>query len=161
MWNNWGKKLTSWSKVQYLATESLKRKFFVEQFSSVFTNVTDSDPPSVGNELRPGISPLKITISGITKQLTSLNDNKACDPDNSPSWFLKEYPQEMSPILTDIYQDSINIGTVPLKWRYANVCAVFKKRKKSDPANYRPISLTCIASKILERIIHSHVMKHL
>ena len=32
--------------------------------------------------------------------------------------------------------------------------------KKSDPSNYRPISLTCIASKILEHIVHSHVMKH-
>ena len=27
--------------------------------------------------------------------------------------------------------------------------------------NYRPISLTCIASKTLEQIVHSHVMKHL
>ena len=35
-----------------------------------------------------------------------------------------------------------------------------KKGKKSDPSNYRPISVTCIASKILEHIVHSHVMKH-
>ena len=41
-----------------------------------------------------------------------------------------------------------------------NVCGVFKKGEKSDPSNYRPISLTCIASKILEHIVHSHVMKH-
>ena len=31
---------------------------------------------------------------------------------------------------------------------------------KSDPSNYRPISLTCISSKVLEHIIHSHMMKH-
>ena len=41
------------------------------------------------------------------------------------------------------------------------MCAVFKKGKKSDPANYRPTSLTCVASKILEHIIHSFIMKHL
>ena len=41
------------------------------------------------------------------------------------------------------------------------MCAVFKKGKKSDPANYRPISLTCVASKILEHIVHSFIMKHL
>ena len=41
------------------------------------------------------------------------------------------------------------------------MCAVFKKGKKSDPANYRPISLTCVASKILEHIVHSFIVKHL
>ena len=34
------------------------------------------------------------------------------------------------------------------------------KRGKSDPSNYGAISQTCIASKILEHIVHSHVMKH-
>ena len=38
--------------------------------------------------------------------------------------------------------------------------AFFRKGKKSDPSNYRPISLTCMASKILEHIVHGHMMKH-
>ena len=37
----------------------------------------------------------------------------------------------------------------------------FKNGNKFDPANYRPVSLTCISCKILEHIVHSHVMKHL
>ena len=41
------------------------------------------------------------------------------------------------------------------------MCAVFKKGKKSDPANYRPISFTHVVSKILEHIVHSFIMKHL
>ena len=41
------------------------------------------------------------------------------------------------------------------------MCAVFKKGKKSDPANYRPISLTHVVSKILEHIVHSFIVKHL
>ena len=129
------------------------------QMVTTMYNETVSDPPSVGNEPKPSISPLIITITGVTKQLTSLKTNKACGPDNIPSWFLKEYAHEISPILTDIYRDSIITGTVPLKWKNANVCAILKKGKKSDPANYRPISLTCIASK--KHIVHSHVMKHL
>ena len=46
-------------------------------------------------------------------------------------------------------------------WKYANACGVFKGGQKSNPCNYRSISLTCIASKVLEHIVHSHVMKHL
>ena len=127
----------------------VKAEILNKQFSSVFTNESESDPPSVGTKPKLSISPLIITNNGVTKQPTSLKTNKACGPDNIPSWFLKEYAQEISPVLTEIYQDSINTGIVQLKWRNANVCAVFKKGKKSDPANYRPISLTCIASKIL------------
>ena len=44
---------------------------------------------------------------------------------------------------------------------YANVGRVSKCDQKSNPCNYRPISLTCIASKVLEHIVHSHVMKDL
>ena len=79
----------------------------------------------------------------------------------SPPRFLKENAQEISKVLTDIYQDCINTGTVPSKWKHANVCAIHEKGKKSDPSKYRPVSLTCIASKVLEHIVHSHVMKHL
>ena len=43
----------------------------------------------------------------------------------------------------------------------ANVCAIHKKGKESDPSNYGPVSLTCIASKVLEHIVHSQAMKHL
>ena len=50
---------------------------------------------------------------------------------------------------------------MPIQWKHANVCAVHKKGKKLDPSNYRPVSLTCIASKVLEHVVHSHVMKHL
>ena len=64
-------------------------------------------------------------------------------------------------MLADIYQSSVDSGQVPCKWKHPRVCGLHKKGDKSDPANYRPISLTCIASKVLEHIVHSHVMKHL
>ena len=50
---------------------------------------------------------------------------------------------------------------MPKRWKTANVVGIFKNGNKSDPANYRPVSLTCISSKILEHIVHSHVMKQL
>lgn len=72
-----------------------KAEILNKQFSSVFTNESDSVPPSVGNEPKSRISPLIITITGVTKQLTSLKTNKACSQDNIPSWFLKAYAQEI------------------------------------------------------------------
>lgn len=132
-----------------------------KQFASVFNSDDTDTIPDPGANPIPTIGALTITTYGVEKQLRGLKADKAYGPDGIPPWFLKENAQEISKILTDIYQHCINSGTVPNQWKHANVCAVYKKGKKSDPSNYRPISLTCIASKVLEHIVHSHVMKHL
>ena len=138
-----------------------KSELLSEQFSSVFTVEDLTDIPVAGRDPKPGISGLTVTIPGVIKQLQSLKPNKASGPDGIPPWFLKEYAAEIGPMLAAIYQASVDSGRVPSKWKHANVCSVYKNEGKSNPANYRPISLTCIASKVLEHIIHSHIMKHL
>ena len=50
---------------------------------------------------------------------------------------------------------------VPADWREANVTPIFKKGDKSDPGNYRPISLTSQVCKILESIIRESIVDHL
>ena len=135
----------------------MKSDLLNKKFSDVYTkeNLTSVPAP------KPTLGSLIVTLPGVIKQLTSLKPNKASGPDEIPPWFLKEYAHEIGLILTAIYQASINFGIVPFRWKYAHVCGVFKSGEKSDPCNYRPISLTCIASKVLEHIVHSHVMKHL
>ena len=46
-------------------------------------------------------------------------------------------------------------------WKLANISAIHKKDSKNDPYNYRPISLTAICCKILERIIKRHIINFL
>ena len=94
------------------------------------------------------------------KLLQRSNPGKAIGPDMLPARLLKEYSEELSPILTIIFNKSLQAGTVPDDWKAANVSAVFKKGQPYDPANYRPFSLTCLCCKIFEHIIVSNVMKH-
>lgn len=137
-----------------------KSEILNNYFSSVYTDGNINEIPDVGENPTPGINPLIITVQGVLKQLDSLKPNKAGGPDEIPAWFLKEYSIEIAPVLTNIFRSSIESGIVPNKWKKANVCAILKKGKNSDPSNYRPISLTCISSKLVEHIIHSHMMKH-
>ena len=46
-----------------------------------------------------------------------------------------------------------SVGAVPPIWKTAIIVPVFKKGDPTDVQNYRPISLTCVASKIMERVI--------
>jgi hypothetical protein len=64
---------------------------------------------------------------------------------------LKENADICSDILTIIYKKSVETGQVPVDWNHANVTPVYKKGDKHHPANYRPISLTCISCKLLAR----------
>ena len=102
-----------------------------------------------------------ITPEGTSKLLKNLNPTKAIGPDKISPHFLKEVHEEISPMISDLFQSSDNTGTVPTDWREAIVTPVFKKGAKSKPENYRPISLTCILSKVLELIIVSSIMNHL
>ena len=59
------------------------------------------------------------------------------------------------------FKASLDQSALPAAWKHAWLIPVFKKGERARPSNYRPISLTCIACKCLEHIIHSNIMDHL
>ena len=112
-------------------------------------------------ELTSTLSDITISEAGICKILKHLNPYKACGRDNIHPRVLRELADDIAPILTLIYQSSIDTGVVPSDWRDANVSPIYKKGSHYDPANYRPVSLTSVPCKILEHVITSALMTHL
>ena len=105
----------------------------------------------------PEISISVISVGGVQKLLYNLEIGKACGPDNLKPIVLSV---QIAPMVTKLFQKSLNTGTIPSDWSKANVTPLFKKGDKSNPANYRPISLTCILCKLMEHIIASNITKH-
>ena len=101
----------------------------------------------------PELDGLACVQDGVTKQLQALNPNKASGPDEIPANVLNETANEISPIIHHIFQQSYTPGQLPETWKTALVTAIYKKGNNSDPANYRPISLTCILCKVLEHVV--------
>ena len=107
----------------------------------------------------PIMKDIVISTAGVTKLLSDLDVSKAAGPDAIRPIVLKQLSQEISPVVALIFQ-TLDSGTVPTEWKTAQVCPLFKKGDKIDPANYRPISLTCILCKTMEHIVASTLTKH-
>ena len=141
-----------------------------EQFTSVFgTGEVFSEAEFIDKTGMSTITPSNITTSpeinvtppGVVKLLERLNPYKAGGPDGLGPRVLKELAKELAPGLATIYQRSLETGNIPHDWKTALVSPIYKKGCKSDPSNYRPISLTSILCKTLEHIITSNIMSHL
>ena len=63
--------------------------------------------------------------------------------------------------LTLIFQASIDSEKLSCVWKDACVTPLFKKGSKNEPCNYRPVSLTSIVCKLLEKLIRKHMIDHL
>ena len=98
---------------------------------------------------------------GVAGLLSNLEDHKASGQDEIPTTLLKRLATVISPILTMIFQASLHQCLIPMDWKSANIVLIFKKGERHNPSNYRPVSLTCICSKLLEHIIYSHIFLHL
>ena len=96
---------------------------------------------------------ITVHIEGEAQLLTNIHPHKASGLDNLPAQFLKEVANEIAPVLTVAFQASLDQGHLPNIWRTAAVAPIFKKGNRNKPNNYRPVSLTCICSKLLEHIV--------
>ena len=65
---------------------------------------------------------------------------------------------ELAPSLTRLFNYSLSRGTLPIDWKTANVVPVFKSGEQTAIDNYRPVSLTSVVVKSLERLIHNQIM---
>ena len=64
-------------------------------------------------------------------------------------------------LLKQIFEKSIQEAKVPEIWKTAHVTAIFKSGSRSKAENYRPLSLTSVPGKILERLIRDEKVNHM
>ena len=107
------------------------------------------------------INSFKITTEVVGKYLKELNASKSQGPDNLHPKLLLEAPEEIKNPLTEIFNKLLQEGTVPNDWKLANIIPLHKKGSKSSPKNYRPISLTSVASKLMEKLVRDKLMSHM
>lgn len=87
----------------------------------------------------------------------NININKSKGPENIPARFLKGGALVLASSLTHIINLSITTSTVPKELKEATVKPLFKKGNRLDISHYRPVSILCIVSNILEWAVDVHI----
>ena len=86
---------------------------------------------------------------------------KSAGLDNLAGTFLKEGASILASPLTDLCNLSISLSSSPDECKVAKLKPLYKKEAKTEPKNYRPISLLSLISKIIEKIIHNETQSFL
>ena len=105
---------------------------------------------------------LNETHCGVVHRLvSSLRVDKATGLDGISARLLKEACPEIVPSLTHIINLFIRCGYFPDEWKISKVLPLYKEDIKSDPNNYRPISILPVVSKIIEKVIFKQLYEYL
>jgi len=104
---------------------------------------------------------LSISEDEIGKLIGAMRENKAPGVDGISARFLREGCRCITTALRMIFERSFRFGEVPEDWRRANVAPLFKKGKVTEVGNYRPVSLTSLVGKLLEKMIKNKIVDYL
>ena len=131
-------------------------------FASVYTRGMSN--LNVDTSKIPYIDPMNdiiITVTEIRHEVENLDTSKASGPDEIPAFLVKKFIDVFVPIFEIIFNKSYDEGRVPVMMKKANVSPIFKSGEKTDPGNFRPVSVTSVVGKIFERVIKNHIEAHI
>lgn len=147
----------SYTENDYEKAEELNKFFHSVFVEEDLSNVPVMEDRSNGNSL----SDLEISEKEVLNLLEKLNVNKSTGPDLLHPRVLKELKNSIVKPLTTIFTESINHGVLPDDWKIGDVKALFKKGSRENAGNYRPVSLTSIPCKLLEKLVRDKVVNYM
>ena len=146
-----------------LITEEIKiAERLNNHFISVFTKENLSNiPVFLNRHFTNETNTTSLSKEKVKKIIIDLKQSKSQGPDGLHPKVIKECAEELAEPLTKIFETSLREGTLPVAWKSANVTAIFKAGKRSLAENYRPISITPICCRIMEKIVRDEILSHM
>ena len=140
-----------------------------ESFALAFTSVFSSAHPSAASTVTPSphqrvscqMPPITIHPEDVLATLQALDVNSAHGADNLHPFLLRSCASGLTYPLYLLFSQSLSECRLPSLWKQSIVVPIYKKGSRYDALNYRPISLTSVSCKCLERIIACQLTAYL
>ena len=132
-------------------------------FSSVFTKEDSDFIPDfkLDKDIDVFLETCQVSIQEMEKAILNLNANKSPGPDNFHPKLLKLSAVSLAKPFKLLFDKTIEEGVIPDDFKIAEVRPIFKKGDKSNPGNYRPVSLTSVVCKLFESFVKNALYNHL
>lgn len=163
-----------WQIVNEVISQSSKQSILpdnltestVEKFNTYFTNIGPSLAEMLPDHTLPtySVTPIvnsfvmhDIDMEEILITVNNLSTAKAAGPDGITVRLVKENIDILGPVLLRLFNHSLHTGNYPSTLKTAKVTPIFKEGDKSDPSNYRPISVLSVINTIFEKILAKRI----
>ncbi len=107
--------------------------------------------------LPPNDQALCLSPADVWKTLSRINPCKAAGPDNIPGCVLKDYAEQLTDVLTDIFNTSLSQSVIPTCLKSTTIIPVPKQSHVSCLNDYHPIAPTPIIMKCFERLVMHNI----
>ena len=104
------------------------------------------------------LSHISFNKSEVCKILATLDPTKSPGDDNINPQILKHCATVLAEPVSHIFNLSLQYSTFPSEWKHHKICPIPKKGDLHLVANYRPISLLPVNSKVLETIVYKKII---
>ena len=147
---------------ELLFNDKDKANLLNKYFCSIST-VDDNniDPPNIPNRTEATLTHLNIREEDVKDILKSLKIGKASGDDSISHQMLRGTADTVCKPLLIIFKKSLITCKFPANWKLARVMPAFKKDDKSNPSNYRPISLLSCVGKVMERVVYKYIYNYI
>lgn len=121
---------------------------FSNESNSIITHITNENMPSI-----------LISNTDVLESLHSIKTGKAPGPDKVNGDFIKLCKEPLSPILCKIFQRSLDEAYIPRIWKTSEIIPVPKKSPPTCNNDFRPVALTSVIMKCLEKIVKNRLLR--
>jgi hypothetical protein len=138
-----------------------RANLLAQQFCSVFNQPSLEVRPDLQSFSTPVLPLIQCNEKDVLKLLLQMDTGKAPGPDGHHPYIIKSLAPVIVKALTTVFNRSLVTEVLPTDWKVASIKPMFKGGDKHLAQNYRPISLTSVIVKILEKVVKRAITWHM